>query len=272
MNNSRNITRKSDTIFSDYFDGKQSLFQLSNKFNLSIKTIRSKLLEHCVKIPKYIPKETVIIMDTTYFRRDFGVMVFRDYYGNKNLFWCYVTTETIKCYQEGINLLISQGRSIIAIVCDGRKGLFKGFKDIPVQMCHFYQKAIIRRYLTQNPRTPASRELNELSNQLKFIDRESWDFILAHWYEKWKGYLKEKTVNASTGKWHYTHKRLRSAYRSLKTNTPYLFIWQKYPKFNIPNTSNSLEGSFTDLKNKLRNHAGIKDDIKMKLTDHYFAK
>ncbi len=211
-------------------------------------------------------------MDTTYFRRNFGVMVFRDYYNSRNLHWRYVTTETVKGYKQGIDLLKLQGWTINGIVCDGRKGLAKAFNKIPVQMCHFHQQAIIRRYLTQYPRAEASRELRLLSLQLKNIDEESWVSTLDLWYEKWGSYLKEKTTNPVTGKWHYTHKRLRSAYRSLRTNTPYLFTYQKYPNLNIPKTTNPLEGIFAELKTKLRNHAGIKDEMKMKLTDHFLSK
>jgi len=75
--------------------------------------------------------------------------------------------------------------------------------------------------------------------------------------EKWKEFLKERTVNHETGKWFYTHKRLRSAYRSLKTNLPYLFTYQKYPKLNIPNTTNSLDGTFSNFKSLLRMHKGL---------------
>lgn len=86
-------------------------------------------------------------------------MVFKDIYSNHNLYWQYVETETKDLYKQGIRLLKIRGWEIKAIVCDGRRGLNKAFNGIPVQMCHFHQQAIIRRYLTQNPRTPASREL-----------------------------------------------------------------------------------------------------------------
>jgi hypothetical protein len=82
----------------------------------------------------------------------------------------------------------------------------------------------------------------------------------------------EKTVSPKTGESNYTHKRLRSAYRSLKTNTPYLFTHEDYLELQIPNTTNPLEGTFAELKTKLRNHAGIKDEIKIKLCDHFLAK
>lgn len=214
----------------------------------------------------------MIIIDTTYFRRNFGVMVFRDYYKSRNLHWRYVRTETVKEYRQGILHLKLQGWTINGITSDGRKGLSKAFKGIPVQMCHFHQQAIIRRYLTQNPRAEASRELRSLSLQLRNIDEESWIYTLDHWYKKWEHYLKEKTTDPVTGKWHYTHKRLRSAYRSLITNTPYLFTCQTHPKLEMPNTTSPLEGIFSDLKNKLRNHAGIKDDMKIKLTDYFLSK
>ena len=206
-------------------------------------------------------------MDTTYFRRGFGVMVFYDHWGHKYALRSYVNTETIQLYKQGINKLRFQGWEIRGIVCDGRKGLFTAFPGIPMQMCHFHQQAIIRRYLTQNPKVEASKELREISLTLSSINEESWVYVLDDWYIKWKEYLKERTTNPETGKWHYTHKRLRSAYRSLKTNTPYLFTYQKHPELNMPNTTNPLEGRFTDLKNKLRNHPGIKDNIKIKLTD-----
>ena len=41
-------------------------------------------------------------------------------------------------------------------------------------------------------------------------------------------------------------------------------------KIGIPNTNNALEGSFTDLKTKLRNHAGLSKERRKKVIDEYF--
>jgi len=153
-----------------------------------------------------------------------------------------------------------------------RRGLFNAFPGIPMQMCHFQQLAIIRRYLTQNPRLEAHIELKKLSNTLTTIDKESWLFALDQWYQKWSEYLKEKTVDPMSGKWHYTHKKPRGAYQSLERYTPYLFTFQDYPELGIPNTTNSLDGSFANLKSKLRLHQGIKRQMKTILTDHFLAK
>lgn len=81
--------------------------------------------------------------------------------------------------------------------------------------------------------------------------------LLNKWYEKWEYFLEEKSINLETGKLHFTHKRLRSAFRSLKTNLPYLFTYQKYPELKIPNTTNSLDGTFSYFKTLLRIHRGM---------------
>jgi len=63
-----------------------------------------------------------------------------------------------------------------------------------MQMCHFHQLEILRRYLTQNPRLEAHIELKQLSSTLTSIDKESWLFALDYWHQKWQEYLKEKPL------------------------------------------------------------------------------
>jgi len=171
--------------------------------------------------------------------------------------------ETIAEYKLGIEYLESIGWNILGIVCDGKRGIFSSFGDIPIQMYQRHQVAIIRRYITKNPRLEAGKEMREISLLLTKLGREDFIFILDQWHQKWKSFLMEKTYNEETGKWHYTHKRLRSAYRSLKTNIPYLFTCLEYPDLDIPNTTNSLEGLFSNLKTKLRVHSGIKKQRKI---------
>lgn len=87
-------------------------------------------------------------MDTTYWGRNFIVMLFKDALSKENLLKYYVKNETNTLYMDGIRELQKKGFTIDAIVCDGRKGLIQSFPDIPVQLCQFHQSAIIRRYLT----------------------------------------------------------------------------------------------------------------------------
>ena len=67
-------------------------------------------------------------MDTTYWGRGFGVMLFKDALTKENLLKYYVKNETNALYVQGINELKSLGFEVIGIVCDGRKGLIQSFE------------------------------------------------------------------------------------------------------------------------------------------------
>lgn len=207
-------------------------------------------------------------MDTTYFGRKFGVMVFKNSLTGQILFKQYVKQETNKLYLSGIEEITKRGIKIQAIICDGRKGLLQLFDNIPIQMCHFHQVAIIRRYLTKRPKMQASKELWEHVLLLSKTDKESFVGGLKDWYDKWKDFLNERKIDAS-GKNRYVHKRLRSAYRSLQTNLPWLFTWYDNMQLKIPNTTNAIDGHFADLKNKLRNHNGLSIVRKKKFIDEF---
>ena len=103
-------------------------------------------------------------------------------------------------YIQGIQKLKGKGFEIVAIVCDGRKELLQSFKDIPVQMCQFHQKQIVVRYLTKNPKLQAGQELMNVLNLLTNTDKESFEGALGLWYEKWKDFLKERSVNLLNNK------------------------------------------------------------------------
>ena len=208
-------------------------------------------------------------MDTTYWGRNFGVMLFKDSLTKENLLKYYVKNETNALYIKGLNELKSLGFDIVGIVCDGRKGLIQSFEVIPVQMCQFHQSAIIRRYLTKRPKLKAAQELMEVVDLMKQTDKESFVGALQQWIEKWQYFLNERTVNPITNKSFYTHKRLRSAYRSLSNNLSWLFTWYDYIELNIPNTTNAIDGHFADLKNKLRNHNGLSIKRKKKFIDGF---
>jgi hypothetical protein len=218
------------------------------------------------------PCKTVIIADATYFCRQYGVLVFRADGIKKNIFWKEIDYERIESYLRARRKIESQGFTVSAIVTDGRPGIRGIFGDIPVQMCHFHQKQIITRHLTTKPILPASIELSKIAQTLCNTTEEKFTDTLELWYLKWHDFLKEKTINPETGKWFYTHKRIRSAHHSLKTNLLYLFTYQKYPKLNIPNTTSSLEGAFSHLKELTKVHRGLNYETKRKMIDEILSK
>lgn len=208
------------------------------------------------------PQKTCICMDVTHFG-SISVMVFRSPELGVNLYAKIVLTETIQEYQSGLAELTKHGWTIKAIISDG-KGLKYDY-GYPVQMCQFHQIQIITRYLTKRPRLEANIELRKLTLKLTRTDMESFSGWLYDWHQKNKDFLREAVMDERTGRRRFVHRRTRSAYRSLKTNLPYLFTFQKHIGLNIPNTNNSLEGYFSSLKKKVNIHNGLRRDRKIKL-------
>jgi mannosyltransferase OCH1-like enzyme len=134
-------------------------------------------------------------------------------------------------------------------------------------MCQFHQVQIVVRYLTKNPKTQAAFELKKLT--LKLTEQSRKDFT-DNLNECWQNFLNERSRSHTTGKSFYTHKRLRSAYLSLKNHLPYLFVYRDYKELMIPNTTNALDSQFSNLKNKLRNHNGLSKLRKMRFIDGFF--
>ena len=227
------------------------------QFNCSTKTVQRRLDKVLIIKRKEFSSVAVVLMDTTYFGRGFGVMVFKNSLDGVVLYTQYVRYETNALYLSGISEICRRGISIQGIVCDGRKGLFGLFDDIPVQMCQFHQIQIVQRYLTRKPKSPAAIELKKITLKLTKLTKTKFVNNLDDWYLRWSDYLNERSQSPSTGKTYYTHKRLRSAYLSLKRHLTYLFVFEDYKELMIPNTTNALDGQFADLKNKLRNHNGM---------------
>lgn len=71
------------------------------------------------------PKEATVIIDTTYFSRTFGVMLFQDATSGKILYRKFVKNETNKEYLSGLEDIKDGGTKIVAVVCDGHTGLLQ---------------------------------------------------------------------------------------------------------------------------------------------------
>ena len=194
-------------------------------------------------------------------------MLFRVANLRENVLWFPIAWETISHYLHGVDCLIAQGWIIQAIVCDGRQGVKKALSPYyPIQMCHFHQVKIVTKYLTQKPELVAGQELRALILTLARTDEQTFTKQLKEWHQEYGDFIKQRTVNPETKHWHYTHGRVRSAYQSIKNNLPYLFTYQNYPHIHIPNTINSLDGSISHLRNKLRAHRGLKLTQRIKIT------
>ena len=226
--------------------------------------MRNQLNAHELSFVPAVPRRMVAVMDATKVEYEW-VFVVRDPHVKENVYTDIVPSESTYCYQVAVQTLRVQKFTLLAIVGDGKVALSWLFKGLPLQMCHFHQKQIVIRCITMNPQLPAGVELLALTNTLTTSTEAQFTASFSAWCEKWETFLKEKTLNEKSGRYAYTHRRLRSARDSIKRHLPLLFTFERYPDLHIPNTTNSLDGSFTKIKTSIAVHAGLSRDQKMKM-------
>lgn len=259
------------SLYEEYVKGKQTLSELAERHGISVSTVQRRIrkVRSTRIVSKY--KEVVILMDATYWGNDFGVLLIIDAY-RKRLLWRKFLDkkETIADYIEGIEWLREHNFKIQGIVCDGLRGLAQSLSQYKVQYCQFHQVKTVVEYLTKNPLTEAGQELLQIAYLLCHTDKESFEGMLKMWHTKWDVWLKHRTLDHKTGKKVYTHRRVRSAYLSMKRNMKWLWTWYDNLDTPIPNTNNILEAINTDLKSKLRVHNGMSKRYRRLFIDEYF--
>ena len=90
-------------------------------------------------------------------------------------------------------------------------------------MCIFHQQQIIKRYITQKPKLEANIEFKEIASMIGKIKKETLKIRIEDRYMRYKSFLDER--NGSKKR---VHTRTRKAYRSLKTNLEYLYVFKEY--------------------------------------------
>ncbi len=229
--------------------------------------------EYILDEKEHKPRVVNLVCDATFYgkRKDkLGTLVFKDIETKEILIWKHIESEIVKDYRYLKEELLSLGYTIQSVTLDGKRGLYKAFQDIPIQMCHFHQKKIVQRYITMRPKLEASKDLKKIVSRLTKTTEKNFTQKLDEWYEQYKYFLDEKSVSTTTGKLHYTHPRIRAAYRSLRTNLPYLFTYKNHKKLHMQNTTNALEGGvFSHMKNMISLHRGLSKSLKLNLVDYY---
>lgn len=116
-------------LWKEYVEFKQAYAEIGEAYGVSAKTVQRRLKKYEPNIIEKKPHRVIVLMDTTYWGRRYGVMLFKDAVTNEILLKYYVTSETVRKYVEGIAELRHRGYDVLGIVCDGRRGLFNAFQD-----------------------------------------------------------------------------------------------------------------------------------------------
>ena len=76
-------------LWHEYVESKQTYAQLAVKYGCSIRTIQRKIDAYVVSFTTPKAREVIVLMDTTYWGRNFGVMLFKD-----SLSVCFIKSAT----------------------------------------------------------------------------------------------------------------------------------------------------------------------------------
>lgn len=213
----------------------------------------------------------MLILDATFFGKGYGILMARNL--NKVLYWQEIVSESVHEYERCLKQLEATGYRFSAFVIDGRQGvkqfLMRRYPDIPIQLCQFHQIQIVKRYIPMRAKTEAARRLRRIALGLTKTYETAFEKALDIWHTEYGDFLKEKTSVEGTSHWHYTHRRLRSAYRSLRKHLPNLFTFQNHPSLQIPNTTNHCDGLFSHIKQKVLIHRGISMKRRKQMIDYF---
>ena len=271
FSNSRRHVRHTKTLWRTFVRRKQTKSQLADDTNLSERTITRRLDR--IELPEKIhrPRSVVLVADATYFGREYGVLAARDPNEKENLYVAELRHETKLEYTLLRKNLESLGYTILAVVLDGRRGIPRVFEGIPIQICQYHQWSIVRRALTTRPKLESHKALLSIARLIAKSTEVEMAAMLTAFEEKFRADLNEKHICSHCGKPKYVHRKLRSAYRSLTTNLPFLYTYQKYLNRNVPNTTNSLDGTWNALKSHVNVHRGLRLDRRFKVIRAYLG-
>lgn len=236
------------------------------KYKKDIRTIQRNFEKQRYKnfVPDLIDKHINLVFDAVYFGRSLCYLVFRA--NGQTIYYKRVPWETLSEIAQSLKEIEALGYSFKSFTIDGKKGLKEYLQSVypkaPVQYCQFHQKQTIRQCITLHPKTECGQELKLLTDRLCEHDYDSFIAAYAALKQRWAEYLKERNENKE-----FKHRKLRRAFRSLKTNMPNLFTYKHFENLKIPSTTNSCEGYFGQLKNKVRVHSGLKLNNKIKLIE-----
>lgn len=206
-------------------------------------------------------KEINIVFDASHFKREFCLFLFRS--NSTNVYHDFQSSEKIIYYELALKE-IQKTYIPLSFTIDGRQGVIQllenMFPSVPIQLCHFHLVQNISRYTTKRPKTGCGKELRELVLRLKQSSEEEFTKKYNELKERYKEFLKERNESGE-----FKHKRLRSAFNTIKRQLPYLYTFEKFPHLKIEKTTNSCDGYFSHLKAKVNIHRGISTRRKIQM-------
>lgn len=252
--------------FREWIIGKQTFEQLVIKSGYSERTLKRYFYSYLDEFPIWNikPSEKVnLLIDGTYFTNKVCLVLYRDNNIKATQLYRLTDGEWLEEIQEDINNLKALGITIESVTCDGLANIINAVKttspETIIQRClvHIQRETLI--WLTVKPKLEPAKELRLIIKKLHKIDSKKlcteWINEITDWYERNKDFVDSRTYNPETGRYWYTHKNIRKAFRHIQRALPNMFHY--LDNKDIPKTSNAIEGFFSHLKLNIGIHRGL---------------
>ena len=153
---------KAGKLFASYITEKKTLNALAKENNICEKRLRNRVFTIEIAKPQKVEnlKEIILLIDTTYWGKDFGVVVFKDAISGKFIWWHFINAkEKLEHYELGFEWCRKQGYIIKGVVSDGFKGLAKIIIPTPFGICQVHiQRAVMKKLTRKPPSVPSSKK------------------------------------------------------------------------------------------------------------------
>jgi hypothetical protein len=248
--------------YREWLFGRRTLTEIADKLGISYPKLTQEFDKIVIAEGVQIAppaKPINLLVDATFFGREYGFLCFHD--TNRIIYFHEIKTETMADLRAGLFALHKAGWRFASVTIDGKRGYYQNIRkllgNVPIQMCIFHQKAIMRRYITDKPKSACGKDLKALMGALCHMDHQEFIDKFYMLLREYKGFLDERNDKGG-----YMHSKLRAAFRSMQENLPLIFMYTDFPSLNIPPTTNHLEGAFSHLKEKIRIHRGLSSERK----------
>jgi hypothetical protein len=235
------------------------------------KRFLSKAPDVAIK-PKH---KTHLLIDGSYFPNGLCLILYYDHDIRYVQLYRHSDEEKFKEIYEDLMNIKKLGVEVYSITCDGHKAILKAIRKayptVIVQRCLVHIKRQVKNYLSTSPKTPPGLHLLRLSKKITGIKTQEqcglWLLDFKAWCDEYESYVKQRSFNAESKRYWYTHKNLHAAYILILKAIPNMFHYLNDEQ--IPATTNRLENYFGHLKEKLTLHRGLRIQAKRNFIKWY---